>query len=366
MSNKRLIILGVITVCMIAWAIVQAHISNRPGTEAGKSTYLIQGLDPTNIGSIVLGAGENEVTLKRNGRCFVVADKDNYPAESGDINSLIATCLDIKVDELFTDNPSNYKDLGVTEEDAKYIVKFLKPDSELLAGVIVGKGKDQGRGAFVRMIPGNKVYVTLERPWIKDQAMNYINTELVSVDRKNIESVTVSSSDETYTLKANDGGEDIILENHPSGKKLKNGDCEAVFTALNNLRFEDVIKAPPPEPIRAGATGKEIIFNRQFVCRLKDSTVYTMKIAQKDDKTFITCRAEFTDKNPVTKEEGFVESEEELKKKEAKLLARDKAEEFSSKHSNWVYEISENDAGNLVKQLSELLEDEKKETTVNE
>ena len=355
MDDKKLIILGVITVCMIAWATVQSHISNRPRTEAGKSAYLIQGLDPTNIYSIVLGTGENEVTLKRNGRRFVVTDKDNYPSESGDINSLIASCLDIKVDELFTDNPSNHKDLGVTEEDAKYIVKFLKPDSELLAGVIVGKGKDQEGGAFVRMIPGNKVYVTLERPWIKDQAMNYINRELISVDRKSIESVTVSSSDETYTLKANDGGEDIILENHPSGKKLKDGDCEAVFTALNNLRFEDVMKAT--------ATGKELTFNRQFIGRLKDSTVYTMKIAQKDDKTFITCLAEFTDKNPVTKEEGIVESEEVLKKKEAKLLARDKAEEFSSRHGNWVYEISENDAGNLVKQLSELFEDENKEAT---
>ena len=105
-------------------------------------------------------------------------------------------------------------------------------------------------------------------------------------------------------------------------------------------------------------TGEELAFNRQFVCRLKDSTVYTMKIAQRSDKTFITCRAEFTDKTPVTKEEGIVESEDELKKKEAKLLAKDKAEEFSSKHSNWVYEVSENDAGNLVKSLSELLEEE--------
>ena len=183
--------------------------------------------------------------------------------------------------------------------------------------------------------------------------MNYIDRKLVSVDRKNIESVTVSSSDEAYTLKANDEGGGIILENHPSGKKLRDGDCESVFTALNNLRFEDVMKAP--------VTGKELTFNRQFVCRLKDSTVYTMKIAQKGDKTFITCLAEFTDKTPVTKEEGIVESEEELKKKEAKLLAKDKAEEFSSKHSNWVYEISESDYGNLVKKLSELLEDENKE-----
>jgi hypothetical protein len=355
MSNKKLIILGSITVCMVTWAIVQSHFSNRPGKALETPTYLIQGLDPSNIDSIILGTGDNEVVLKRNDRRFVVTNKDNYPAESRDINNLIASCLDIKIDELFTDNPSNHKELGVTEEDAEYVIKFLKQGSELLVGVILGKDKEQRRGTFVRLIPGNKVYVTLERPRIKDQALNYIDRELVSVDRKNIESVTVSSSEEAYTLKANDDGEGIILENHPSGKKLKDGDCEAVFTALNNLRFEDVMKA--------SVTGKELTFNRQFVCRLKDSTVYTMKIAQKGDKTFITCHAEFTDKTPVTKEEGIVESEKELEKKEAKLLAKDKAEEFSSRHSNWVYEISESNTRNLVKKLSELLEDENKEET---
>ena len=83
--------------------------------------------------------------MKRNGSHFVVTNKDNYPAESADdINNLIASCLDIKVDELFTDNPSNHKDLGVMEEDAKYVVKFLKQGSELMVGVIIGKGKERG------------------------------------------------------------------------------------------------------------------------------------------------------------------------------------------------------------------------------
>jgi hypothetical protein len=356
MSNKKLILLGIITACMIAWAIVQSHISNMPKIKPETSSYLIQGLDPSNIDSIILGTGENEVALKRNGGQFVVTNKHNYPAEPRDINNLITTCLDIKTEELFTDNPSNHKDLGVTEEDAKYIVKFLKPNSVLLAGVIVGKSKDQGRGTFVRMIPGNKAYVTLERPWIKDQAMNYINRELVSVDRNDIESVKVSASDETYILKA--GHDGIILENIQAGKKLNDDECENIFTALNNLMFDDVVKASTAD--------EELTFSRKFVCNLKDSTVYTLKIAQKDDKTYVKCQAEFTDKTPVTKEKGIIESEEELKRKEAKLLAQDKAGKFSTKHKNWIYEIPEYYAKNLLKKHSELFEDEENEETEKE
>lgn len=343
---------------MIVWATVQSHFSNKPRVEAERSTYLIQGLDPANIDSIVLGTGENEVTLKRNGRRFVVTNKDNYPAESAEINNLIASCLEIKSNELFTDNPSNHKDLGVTEEDAGLVVRFLKQGSELMVGVIVGNSKKQGQGTFVRKIPGNKVYVTLERHLIKDNELNYVNREIVSVDRKNIESVTVSSSDEVYTLKASGEGEEIILENHPSGKNLKVGDCSNVFTAAGFLRFEDVMREP--------AAGKELNFNRKFVCRLKDSTIYILEIAQRDDNTYIRCQSDFTDKTPVTKEEGVLESEEELKKKEAKLIARDKAERFSSRHNNWIYKISDSDAGHLTKKLSGLLEDENKGDTKEE
>ena len=80
--------------------------------------------------------------------------------------------------------------------------------------------------------------------------------------------------------------------------------------------------------MKASATGKELTFNRQFVCRLKDSTVYTMKIAQKDDKTFITCRAGFTDKTPVTKEEGSLSLKRSLRKRKQNYLPGIKRKSF--------------------------------------
>jgi hypothetical protein len=352
MSNKKLIILGIIAACMVTWAIVQAHFSNRIRSALETSAHLIQGLNPSNIDSISLGTGDKEITLKRNGKNFVVANKDNYPAVTGEINSLIASCMDIRVEELFTDNPSNHKDLGVTEEEADKVIKFFKPNSELLVGILLGKVKDQGRGTFVRVIPGNKVYVTLDRPWIKDQAMDYINRNIVTVDRKDIESVSVSLSNETYKLKSADDGEGIILDNLPSGKELKVNDAKDVFTALNNLSFENVMKA--------SATDMGLVFNKEYICSLKDSTVYSIKIAQKDSKTYITCHTEFTDKTPVTKEKGVVDTEEDLKKKESKLLAQEKTQKMSVRHKNWIYEVAEYDAKILTKQLSELFEDEKK------
>jgi hypothetical protein len=342
-------ILGIVAVFMVIWAVVQSHISNKPRAESNKPLYLIQGLDPEAIGSIILGPAENTVTLKRQEGHFVVTNKDNYPAVTSGINELITKCLDIQTVELYTDDKNNHKALGVTEEDARSVVKFFKPDSTPLTGVIIGKYREESQETYVRLASSDKVYVTLESPWIKNNAMDYISQELTTINADDVESVTITYPDGNYTLKKEN--QTIILENLAEDKQLKGKDYEQVFTALTNVRFVDVRKKLTED--------KELAFDRKFICRLKDSTTYTISIAQKDDKTYVTCEAEFMDKTPVTKE-NVVESEEELKKKEAKLLARDKANEFTTKHQVWVYEIAEYKAKELTKQLSELIEAKKK------
>jgi hypothetical protein len=360
MSNKKLTILGIVAVLMVLWAVMQSYVSNNPGSGSDKTTYLIQGLDPSVIDSIVIGKGKAAFTLKRQGSGFVVVEKDNYPAKTSEINSLISKCLEVQTSELVTDNPANHEDLEVTEDKARSEVKFMTadPNLTLLTGIIVGKTKELGQGSYVRLLSNdpavsNKVYVASNVPWLGGGEMNYINQELISVKREDIESVTVSSQNSTYTLRTKEGGKDIILDNIPAGKKLKSSEAQSVFTALTSLRFDDVNKVSP-----------DMAFDRQYICKLKDSTVYALRIAKKDDKTYVSCVAEFTDKTPVEKapvnQGGEVESDEELKKKEAKLLARDNATTFTKEHHGWVYQIADWKAKNLTKKLDDLLEDEEK------
>ena len=349
MSNRKLIILGILAICMVIWAVIQSHFSSKPKTAPDKPAYLIQGLNPADIGSIALGAGEDEVTLKRQSGPFVVVNKDNYPAETKQINDLITKCLDIQTSQFVTDNPENHEALEVTEKDARNVVKFFKTDASLLTGVIVGKTKEEGQGNYVRLATSDKVYVAPEVPWIRTGVLDYIDQALILANRDDIESVTLTALDGQYSLKRKEDSEDLMLENIPAGKKLKDSDSKSVFHALTDLRFTDVKKKSP-------ASG-ELTFDRQYVCRLADSTVYTISIAQKDDKTYITCHADFTDK--ILPPKGS-ESQEELKKKEVKLLARDKANEFTARHQDWIYEIADWKAKNLTKKLSDLLEDEPK------
>ena len=147
-------------------------------------------------------------------------------------------------------------------------------------------------------------------------------------------------------LQRDDSG-DLVADKTPVGKKLKATDVAAVFNALSSLLFEDVVK----EGV------ENLTFDKKYRCTLKDSTQYTLNIATDGDKTFVKCSAEFTDKSQVTIERGGSETEEELKAKEAKLIARDSAKDFAKARAGWVYEISADSAGKLTKSLDDLLED---------
>jgi len=350
MTNRKLAILGIVAVFMVTLAVVLSGVSGRPKTAPDTPTYLIQGLDTADIGSIVVGTGQERGQLTRQGRHFVLANKDDYPAETKEINDLVTKCLDIQTSQFVTDNPANHKDLEVTEEKARSVVKFFKGDSSLLTGVIVGKNTEQGQGSYVRRANSDKVYVALEVPWLRSRALDYADQNIVLAKREDIESVTVISPGGQYTLKPKQDSQGAVLENIPQGKKLKDTDSNRVLIALTDLRLTDVKKK--------SSESSELKFDRQYVCRLKDLTVYTINIAKKDDKTYITCQADFTGERPTTISK--TESEQDLKEKEAKLLADDKAKEFTAKHQAWIYEIADWKAKDLTAELSDLLEDEQK------
>lgn len=360
MSNRKLIILSIVAGLMIVCAVIQSRIGRAPARALSGDSYLIQGLDPAKITSILIGTGENAVRLIRRGDHFVVGNKDNYPAVTSRINNLITSCLDIHAVELTTSNPANHNELEVSEEKAKSIIKFLKNDGQTITGVVIGKTDSQTHSTYVRLVSSNDVYMTTKAPQVQDSAMDYIEKEIVNISRDDVAGVTVTGPNDSYTLKIDDSNDEprpseglegnIILENIPEGKKLKKSDCSQVLSGLSLLSFNDVKKESP--------AGEKLKFENRYVCELKDMTVYTFNMAKADGKTYARCSAEYVGETQIVKEKRK-ESKEELKNKEAKWLAYNRAIDFTQKHQGWLYEIPEWKAKNLTRKLSELLTEEK-------
>jgi len=119
MNNIKLITLAIIAIITTGAAVYLSTAEKSPITDPTKPKFLIGNIEPSIIDTIVIGTGDEAITIKRKGNKFVVTNKDNYPAKASEINELIAKCVDIQVTEMYTDNPDNHKDLGLIEQTAQ-------------------------------------------------------------------------------------------------------------------------------------------------------------------------------------------------------------------------------------------------------
>ena len=351
MSDKKLALLGILAVLMAVAAIVQHHMSRHVYTADFSNSALIEGLAIDSVDAIRITSknGSQTVHLSKENGSFVVRDKDNYPADVSKINNVVNQCLDVRTVEKITSNPANHADLKVTEETARYLISFLDSEAKPIVTLAFSEPDPDTNSANARLLSSDDVYAIQGAPWFKTKAMDYIDTELLSVQRDTISSVAVKNADSNYILSSPQGSDEITLEKMPDGKHSKNTGCQTVFNALSSLRFEDVTKS--------SNAPQDLSFDDTYICKLYDLTIYKLSIAKKDDKTYVKISADFLDKTPVEKTMGQVESDEELKKKEAKLLAIDVVKEFNPANRDWIYQIPSSKAGDLTKPLSELIED---------
>jgi len=350
MTNRKLAILAIVAAFMVLLVTVQTRFASTAPRGSVAGAPLIQGLDTAKIHFIEIGSGENPVRLVRQGGRFVVADKDNYPAETAKINDLITSCLDIKTLELITSNPANFDELGVADEKAEDVVKFLDSAEKVITGLIIGKAQTGTNSKYVRLATGNDVYTATDLPTIRDEPLGYVDKEIVNIDRDEVAKVIVTGAGESYTL-TNDPNDTtkVVLHELPEDKTLKETDAQSVMGALSYFSFTDVKSDK-------SFNKDELKFDKKYVCRLKNSVVYTFDIAANEDRTFVKCSAQYTaDAGEILKEQA------PLEEKDAALTARDGAAKFTDKHRGWIYEIAQWKAKNLTRPASDILEDKKEQ-----
>jgi len=350
MRNRKLAALGMITALMVGWAILQNRISQNVNTADFSSSALIEGLQIESVAGITITSekGEKITTLDRTGGVFVVADKDNYPADVAAVNALFNGCLDIRTREKTTDNPNNHADLEVTPQTARSVVSFSDADGGQIVALVLSPSNEKGE-AFARLLSETGVYSIQYLPQIKTDPMDFVDAQLFQVSQDQLSSIAVRTPEDSYILTVSDDGAGIELQDMPAGKQYKETVYKSVFGALSSLRFGDVVSDEN--------ASQELQFDSLYTCKLKDKTVYKLMLAKKDGEIYAKVLADYLDKTPVEKTVGQVESEEELKVKEAKLLAIDAVKAFNKKHGGWVYQIAAPNAENLMKPLSEILED---------
>ncbi len=345
MNNRNLFILFVVTVAVVILTLVLHLSAGTKEPHAASGALLIQGFNPDLINKIVVSSDEETATLLRKNRGFVVAELQDYPAHTARINGLIINSLDIRIEEMITENPEIHGELGVEKGGADALeVTFFKDDGTSLAGFIRGKKTETGRGFYVRRHGENAVYRSDGHLSLNSSPINYVERMLTDVPRGDIEQVEVAVGDSLYII-AGDGEGNMELTDVPEGKEVKKSELNSVCRALDNLRLTDVLPA--------GAL--ELQWDGQYIARLKSGLSYRVDSAEHNEVTFVRLSARAPDVERVTI--GRSDTDQELSEKEAMLMAQEEARKFNSRHEDRLYAISNFNSQRLRKNLSELQED---------
>ncbi len=330
MSNTKLIVLGTLAILMTGWAVFQRHVASRvPASTSPRP--LIQGLDPARVHTIVLGVGPNATRLERMGKGFGVANRSKYPATFAAANRLIDECCGIQVAERVSDSATDHADLGVSESAAETIVRFLDGEGRLITGLAIAKSDPKGN-RHLRALDSDDVYVGLNVPHLITQPMDFIDHELLKIERELVASVTVGSPDGMYTLQCEGERPDVSPAELPAGKKLKAAEAGKIVYRITNMSIHDVAKAGDDRT-------KDLKFDWTFTCRLKDGSSYTFALAAANDVHYVTAAA---DDGQHTSNGSTPTA----------------AERFRARHADWVYVLPTRAASDMRKTLTGLVEDD--------
>ena len=343
MNNRQL---GILVGATIALALVTVMLYSGGGgrrSDAAVGAPLIQGLDPDTIDRIVIRSASDTITLRRDKARFVVAERHDYPASLERINDLIVKALDLRIKEKVTDSSTSHDGLGVVEGKGEAVtVNFLGANGRPIIGFVKGKTAEQS-GFHIRLVGQNSVYRCEGFLSIDTKPTDYLDKNLIKVKIEDVDRVEVKpDTGDSYVIDREADGK-IALRNVPAGKRTKGTEYEDVFGALANLECSDVLQAQ----------SKPLTWSAAFTARLKSGLTYKVELAKDGATSYAKVSAEAgpLGQISITKDE----SDTDLKRKEAILLARDTAKAYKWREA-WVYEVSSWSADKMRKPFSDLIE----------
>ena len=334
-----------------------AFLAKRSGNKADTPAAELRGsmvVDPNSLNDIKgiqLKDAEAEVNLTRKNNQWVVADRDDLPADAGRVRSLLVKLSETPVIQAMEAGESQNERMELLppdgDGDADYKatqVTFKKEDGSELSHVRIGKSKSASSGNALNaqdpMAGGGKMsrYLrTSARPDLVLEVSDNFSDKLSGsgwpygfsgidvkvgdwldkesfIDIKKIKSVAIAFKEEGkegYTLTRESDTADFTIDSVPEGKELDASKVSSLKTVLSGAssKYDDVLT-------KEG--GEKLDLSKAITATIStfEGFTYTIEIGPKDEDANntpirFTVAGEFeTERKP---EEGKEETEEEKK-----------------------------------------------------
>jgi hypothetical protein len=194
---------------------------------------------------------DQSVTLTKKDTGWIVSEREDYPANTATINSLLRTIEDVKINNAIEAGPTYAKRFGIdltakTQQDHGIELTFVDAKKENIATIFLGKEAESG-GRFIQNAEDTSgIYVTSESfPTATASAKDWLDDEFFKVEKIKTIAVTSAGNPEKseWKVSRSDENAEFSLEGAQAGETLDTNIASQWKTVLSAARFQDVALA---------------------------------------------------------------------------------------------------------------------------
>jgi hypothetical protein len=383
MKTRNLAILLVVAAAAVTSAIFsyRRDTSVRPGKPSEDQSWRGAKLLPRlveKVGDIrrieIDKAGAKIALVRDDQNNWKVETADGYPADPNRVRQLAFGLSELVASDRLTNDAAKYGDFGVGEEVGQEgTIRMTGASGEEIATLVLGKtrelnvepGGEMPRawgGQFVRVGGDPFVYLAGDRTYAETTLTGWANTEFVKVATDDVMSVEVDHATTESVRLAWDDGKLKLEGAVAKGKRANESKIKSVRSALDHLRFNNVVRADSKQ-------GQAVDFTTTATFKTLSGSIYTMRVGEADETTtptkenaagktkcFVAVGARygepfFTDDDTATTP-SLAAAKEKAKK------AQEAVPSFNESHAPWLFEIAQWNRDNIAPGRYELIEAE--------
>jgi FKBP-type peptidyl-prolyl cis-trans isomerase/uncharacterized protein (UPF0333 family) len=310
MKNKQLLIAIVVLVVLGATVFFTREDSGKSSSSTGSTksnNQVIETLDATKLAAISLTDADGSVTVNKTDDVWTVTDRDGFPANFSDIQSLVNTVTELKI---LAKQKVGKSQLGRFElndpdsEDAKDSgtkLELKDAEGKVLQSILFGKESQgqadpsspfgpSGTGRYVLVGENTvgEINETLSSDLKTDPADWLDKEDFLKVEKIKSVSISQPNTKESWALTRNKEGEDMSLVDPQPDDKLDSSKGNSAGRVFGYPSFDDVAsKSAKPEDLGMDKAVTATIDTF-------DGYKYVIKMAKKGEDHFMTVAASGT------------------------------------------------------------------------
>lgn len=293
-NAKTLAMLGGAALLAVGAAVfVETRDANRSATLEQQGQRLLPDLAKrlNDVAEVQLRSGEHTVTLLRRDNRWLIAERNNFPADPSKVRALLLGTADLTIIEPKTSNAELLAQLGLEDPAASgaqsTLVTLKDGQGSALAAVVFGKDRP-GKGSlerterYARRAESNQAWLVEGRVSLDKRPPDWMSKTLTNLDNQRVKQVKIEHADGKDVLllakQSADSADFQIIEPKPDKPVKAPFEINGVANTFAHLSFEDV------KPMAEVDFAKEPL----YVATLEtfDGLILTLRTARAGEQTF--------------------------------------------------------------------------------